>query len=675
MNIGSSDGFAMKVWGNGAFYLDMDADTDAVTDTDGDADADAPGAAFAISGQEFTFTKARIDASIALSYGSEGAGFNMEIAARGSVPWPCHSFMQLDGSLELSFGPAINFGKLILGLTVQCQDPEAYASESIYIIEVFEDPEKKAAEVVHTYNEDYAYFTANKTAEPDDEPAEVVRSCSMSNHTTTVKSKEGVAKHFVRDSFWGASNVQAAVYTRFEAVMELKKAQDHLAARENVAGFQLCSAKITRVINDKDEQDLNGDKGIKFHPRKAWELVGSLDEPMTFASGGFKVSNLLFNVKAYDRPGARQPVVQKQDIFPAMDLKYFNIEGDITATANVDIKADAALSAATSMLATRAALGQHGFSLAASATLNATMSYYDDVDYDSAEVDASTVTSETTVEFAWNLSVMLELSVVTDAVALHMRAAYNKPCRATGAAASGTLRLTVPGVIEIEHAAASGTLYCQGTEPRVEAYVSIGSMLLADTLELEKVRLDLRSVTPEGGGGSDLQSLDWNINVSGTMRFDKLLSKLPSVSSAGAVLEVDAKLAVIAGSAVLKAIIVHFVIDVTHQGPSPAGRPMLKAFGRADVNYPCDTGAQVHANLTVDLNFGAVNVAPVLADFLYYCGDRPATKTVYEIDVNMTEPFNVMNMFELTSAHAHVDAYKYPTGGNWFTAGGGNICS
>jgi hypothetical protein len=254
--------------------------------------------------------------------------------------------------------------------------------------------------------------------------------------------------------------VEVGVYTRFEAEMELKKAQDHLLVRENVAGFQLCSARITIVINDKSERDWNGANGITFPARKAWELVGSLDRPLSFGSGGFTISNLLFNAKAYDRPGARAPVMQKHDIFPPLDLKYFDIEGWITASADVDIKADAALSAARSMQATSAALGQHGFSLGASATLNATVSYHN-----------------ASMEFAWNLSVMLELSVVTDALALHMRAVYNKPCAPTGASASGTLRLSVPGAIEIENAAVGGTLYCEGAEPRVEAYVAIESMV------------------------------------------------------------------------------------------------------------------------------------------------------------------------------------------------------
>ena len=66
---------------------------------------------------------------------------------------------------------------------------------------------------------------------------------------------------------------------------------------------------------------------------------------------------------------------------------------------------------------------------------------------------------------------------------------------------------------------------------------------------------------------------------------------------------------------------------------------------------------------------GAVVVPPVTADFVYFCGDRLSTQTVYEIDVVMIEPFNVLGMFEITEAHAHVDAYKYPTGGSWFTAG------
>jgi hypothetical protein len=48
------------------------------------------------------------------------------------------------------------------------------------------------------------------------------------------------------------------------------------------------------------------------------------------------------------------------------------------------------ISAAKSMFASRAALGQHGLNLAASATLNATMSYRD-----------------ASLDFAWNLTVMM----------------------------------------------------------------------------------------------------------------------------------------------------------------------------------------------------------------------------------------------------------------------------
>jgi hypothetical protein len=150
---------------------------------------------------------------------------------------------------------------------------------------------------------------------------------------------------------------------------------------------------------------------------------------------------------------------------------------------------------------------------------------------------------------------------------------------------------------------------------------------------------------------------------------DELLSNFSGNFNLRHYIEVDAKLSVTAGRAVVKSVIVHFVFDVTYQGPDPAARPMLKVFGDADFNYPCDTGDTVHANLTVDLNIGAIIIPPVRANFVYHCGDRPATQTVYEIDVLMIEPFNVLNMFELSAAHAHVDMYRYPTGGTWFTVG------
>jgi len=581
VDVAAGSDFAFKVRGAAELVLDMEAREPAETTMLG-----SPG---------FTLSRARIDSTVALSY--RGDGFDMQVAARGTVSWPCHSFMQLGGSMELALGAEMNFNKLHLLLTVQCQDPEAYQSESIFIIEVFEDASKMAAVVVRTYEADYAVFdnappdyegdwsvnADGEAADYEEKVQEVVNTCLYSAKVR--------GTNVLEDGFWGASQVRG-VYTRFEAEMELKKAQDHLAARKNVPGFQACTAKIALVPNTRAAQKLNeqlfaelGVAGKKFPPRKALELVAGRVTPFVFAGGSakFTISNLLLVARAYDKPGARRaPAVQKHDIFPAMDLKYYDLRGELTASADVDAKGDAALAAAQSMMATSAALGQHGFSLAASATLNMTIIFID------AKLD-----------FAWNLSVMMELSVATDAMQLHMRAAYDTPCLATGASASGTLALSMPGTLKIENAAVGGTLYCEGADPRVEAYVAIQSLVLAEVLELEDVRLDLNSVAPAGLGGK-LNSLDWKITIAGTMRFDKLTGQMPAASSSGAVLNVDAELSVIAGEVTLDSLIVHFVVDVTYQGGNPAGAgPMLTAHGGADVHYPCGTGAMVHANLTV----------------------------------------------------------------------------
>ena len=111
--------------------------------------------------------------------------------------------------------------------------------------------------------------------------------------------------------------MKKGVYTRFEAEMELKKAQDHLAAREHLAGFQLCNARITMVLNDQFARDWNAASGITFPARKAWELVGSLDKPMSFASGGFTISNLLFNAKV----GRCTYSVSKAQLVSALETK------------------------------------------------------------------------------------------------------------------------------------------------------------------------------------------------------------------------------------------------------------------------------------------------------------------------------------------------------------------
>jgi hypothetical protein len=67
VDVGASDGFAMKVWGNAHFSLDMGGQNPAV----------ANASVSATSGRGFSLTKARIDTSIALTYRGAGGGFNM----------------------------------------------------------------------------------------------------------------------------------------------------------------------------------------------------------------------------------------------------------------------------------------------------------------------------------------------------------------------------------------------------------------------------------------------------------------------------------------------------------------------------------------------------------------------------------------------------------------------
>jgi hypothetical protein len=107
--------------------------------------------------------------------------------------------------------------------------PEAYASESVFIIEVFEDP---GMTLTRTFASDYAAFDDAASDYEDDAVGFVPRSCLVnknSSNSSTVQSSNGVEMDLVEDSFWGVSKVKAGVYTRFEAEMELKKARDHLA--------------------------------------------------------------------------------------------------------------------------------------------------------------------------------------------------------------------------------------------------------------------------------------------------------------------------------------------------------------------------------------------------------------------------------------------------------------
>lgn len=641
-----SDRFALRLNGYGEFFLEMDAINAAEKSNSTEAAqvSDAkPGV--------MELVKTRIEASIDVSYGEPGDSFAMNITAHGKFSWPCHSFMSLDGSLELAIGDGtFDLGKMTAGFTMYCHDPDAYAGKSVYAIEVFTDHTKsKDRKVVREFN-DYEVFDQIEALEAAEEaefapPAPKEASC------------EHDAQGIVMDSFWGKANVRT-VHSRFDAEIELAKALDHLESMKDIEGYQLCNARIKFLTEEFKQSmiekmaifgELNHTEysALRHNPRKAWELVASLNEPVMFAGGQFEISNILLNLKAYDKAQGRAPAMQKQDLFPDMDLKYYDLYGDFTATAAVDVEQDSATISAKAMRTSSAALG--AFSLEATATVVAGISFVDDE-----------------FSFLWNLTVKMEMFVNTSEFYLHMRGEYNKPCNRVGVDALGIIRVNVPGAIKIENAIITGTLYCEGHDPRVEAYLGVESLVLADILQIEQVHVNLRSVTPQGTG-LGLESLDWKLNVSGTIRFDKMLEKMPSLSSKDTNIEVHAKISVTGGKLNLDLIVVHFEFDIKYQGSQPPNNPMLHVYGGADFKWPCDTGESISADLTIDLNVGTIDLPGVRTDFVYYCGERDFTKTVWELDVEMLEPFNVQDMFVLTSANIHVNAYRYPTGGWWYT--------
>ena len=250
------------------------------------------------------------------------------------------------------------------------------------------------------------------------------------------------------------------------------------------------------------------------------------------------------------------------------DASHFKegLNGDFTATASVDIEKDAGTASAAAMRTSSAALG--GFSLGATAVLEADLSFIDDE-----------------FSFLWNLTLKMEMFVNTSQFYLHMRGEYNKPCQHAGVDALGVMHVNVPGAIEIENAIITGTLYCEGQDPRVEAYMGVDSLVLADILVIEQVRVNLRSITP-AGAGAGLDSLDWKLNVSGIISFDKMLEKMPSLSSKDTLIQVHAKLSVYGGDVKLDLIIVHFEFDIKYQGSQPANNPMLHVYGGADFIWP-----------------------------------------------------------------------------------------
>ena len=557
-----ADNFALRIHGAAEFVMEMDAITPA-ENFSVVANDTKPGVV------ELLSTKIR--ASVAFSYGYPGDSFHMNVTARAKFSWPCHTFMTLDGSLKLNFGgDDVDFGKMSVGFTLFCHDPDAYSAHSVYAIEVFTDHSlKNQTETLVRDFDDYEVF---------DEIAaiEAAEDAQFAPPPPKEASCEHSAQEIVADSFWGASNVRT-VHSKFQALTELEKAHDHLDSMRKVDGYQLCNARIKLVTQEYKQNmieqmsifgELNHTEysALRNNPRMAWELIASLDEPMSFAGGKFTISNILLNLRAYDKEGHRAPAMQKQDLLPDMDLQYYDIYGDFTATTDIDVETDAATASATAMRTSSAALG--AFSLEATATLEADLSLIDDQ-----------------FSFLWNLTVKMEMFVNTTQFRLHMRGEYNKPCNRVGVDALGVMHIDVPGAIELHNAIVSGTLYCEGQDPRVVGYLGIDSLVLADILEIEQVRVHLRSVTP-AGAGPGLDSLDWKLNVTGQIRFDKMLEKMPSLSSKDTVIRVEAWVSVTGGNVALDLIIIDFDFDIKYQGSQPASNPMLHVYGGADFIWP-----------------------------------------------------------------------------------------
>jgi hypothetical protein len=639
-----TDDFSLALNAVGEFILESDAINPAESNSTETSLIGKPGA--------IEIVKTRMEAIVDVSYGQPGDHFAMNLTAHSRFSWPCISFLSLVGSLDIVMGDgAVDLSKMSAGFTVHCHDPDAYAANSVYAIEIFTDHTKAENSEPNREFDDYAVSDAIGATEAAEEaafapPAFKEASCD-----------HGAQYGIVMDSFWGAAKVRT-VHSKFAAETELRKALDHLKAMEDVEGYQLCSARIKLVKEDLKQNmiermsmmgELNHTEysALRNNPRQAWEFIASLDEPQPFAGGQFEISNVLLSVKAYDRAEGRAPAMQKQDLFPDMSLKYYRLQGDFTATASVDIERDSTAVSSKAMRTSSAALG--GFSLEATTAVEARLSLVNNQ-----------------FDFNYNLTVNMEIFVNSSQFYLHMRGEYNKPCNRAGVDAFGMMRVVVPSAIEIEDAIITGTLYCEGADPRVEAYLGIESLVLADILEIEQVHVNLRSGTPAGAGNS-LEALDWKVSISGTIRFDKMLSKMPSLSSKGTVIGVDAKLSVTGGEVTLDQIIVHFTFDITYQGSRPADNPMLHVFGAADFGYPCGTGDSITANLTIDLNVGTIDWPGLSTEFVYYCGDRHFTRTIWELDAVMLEPFNVQDMFVLTSARLHVNAYRYITGGWWHT--------
>ena len=632
-----ADNFALRIHGAAEFVVEMDAITPAENFSVVAIDT-KPGVV------ELKNTKIR--ASVGFSYGYPGDSFHMNVTARAKFSWPCHTFMTLDGTLKLNFGGDVDFGKMSVGFTLFCHDPDAYSAHSVYTIEVFTDHSlKNQTETLVRDFDDYETFdeiAAIKAAE-DAQFAPPPPKEARCEHS---------AQEIVADSFWGASNVRT-VHSKFQATTELEKAHDHLDSMREVDGYQLCNARI-KVVTQEYKQNMIEQMSIfgelnhteysalRNNPRMAWELIASLDEPMSFAGGKFTISNILLNLRAYDKEGHRAPAMQKQDLLPDMDLQYYDIYGDFTATTDIDIETDAATASATAMRTSSAALG--AFSLEATATLEADLSLIDDQ-----------------FSFLWNLTVKMEMFVNTSQFYLHMRGDYNDPCNQLGVNLLGIMHVNVPGTIVVDNTVITGTLYCEGHDPRVEAYLGIDSLVLADVLEIEQVHIKLRSVTPTKVSGEvEFEALNWKLNVSGTLRFDKMLEGIPSLSSKDTLIHIHAEISMTDDGVKLDLIIVHFQFDIKYQ-------KMLRVHGGVDFIWPCNNGERISANMIIDLHVGMIDLPAVETSFIYYCGKRHFTQPVWELDLEMLEPFSVQDMFVLTSAYVHLDAYRYKTGGWWHT--------
>jgi hypothetical protein len=556
----------------------------------------------------FKLTKIIFVAKVYIGIGDDMDNPTINITAGGRYRWPCRSTIAFYGSLSMQFGEGVDLGAYDLSMEILCPDvTDALGTRNVYVVSIVAEGDEGTGGGLY-----------------------IAPSCFFKKHNEN-------------------DDVFAYEHTHFLAQQAHIKAEKYLAAlRESgvVPETDIAGCVVTTVKSFADVY------AGRVKPRLAYRIAAVQTRPMVFGPGSFTVSGVLVDIEAHDKIDNPPPAMMPNDKFPNLDSDYFDISGRLTATVGLHI--DATTLAARQVAVSSAMLSQaeskKTFEMKAEASM-----------------DLQFFTNQETgdVDFTWNHTILVTIQVKSDGFEMMLRGEYKDPCDNIGTKVDGMFDVDVPGSIEL-HAAIHGSIFCEDAAPRLSFSAEVNEMIIADAFMIRDVL-----VTAEGYETKNMlkyigkeEDMEWVINVTGSMDFDKLLGEVPNFESDGT--EIKASASFVKGPNGIELLFLDVDFDMSFKVLKPNGTPMATIAGHVEFSIPCTRPIRVGVTVTLDL--GAIKFPPIEGTVVSHCSVRDVHLPILEAVLRVTEPVKIGELFELAEARVSLDIYRSRDGSEWFFA-------